>query len=76
MIALQGVYDNGNLSIKGYVPVKKANVLVIFPSEEFHESASPEDLVLFESLSGSISSNLDVKTELMEARDEKYTRAD
>lgn len=76
MIALQGVYDNGNLSIKGYPPAKKANVLVIFPDERPVNVAKTEDLALFEALSGSISADIDERAELLEALDEKHARVD
>jgi hypothetical protein len=76
MIALQGVYDNGNLSIKGYVPAKKANVLVIFPDEKPVKTVTSEDLALFEALSGSISADINERAELLEALDERYARID
>ena len=33
MIALQGTYDNGTLSLDDPAPVSKAKVLVIFPNK-------------------------------------------
>ena len=37
MIAVEGIYDNGKLSLEKLAPVNKAKVLVIFPDKEKQE---------------------------------------
>ena len=42
MIALQGTYDNGTISLDFPAPVPKAKVLVIFPNEAVQKSSDDE----------------------------------
>lgn len=42
MIALQGTYDNGTISLDFPAPVSKAKVLVIFPNETGRETQQDE----------------------------------
>ena len=78
MIAVQGIYDNGQLQLEEAAPMKKASVIVIFPEGRPAERQISEDSArkLFDDFSGSISRDINEKAELMAARDEKYAGVD
>ena len=37
MVAVQGLYENGRIELSEDAPMKKANVIVIFPEEQATE---------------------------------------
>lgn len=80
MLAVKGIYHDGQVILKGKLPVKSAEVIVIFPDNE--EVAKPIELSaerkkeLFEEFSGSIDRIIDVKTEKLEALDRRYEDID
>lgn len=80
MLAVKGLYHNGQVILKEKFPMKTAEVIVVFPDVE--EDAKKAELTiekkreLFEEFSGSVSRVIDIKAEKMEALDEKYKSID
>lgn len=80
MLAVKGIYSNGHITLENRVPVKSAEVIVVFP--DMDERNKEMDLTvknrrkLFEEFSGSVDRIIDEKAEKMEAVDEKYESAD
>lgn len=66
MIAIQGLYDNGKIHLAEDAPMEKAKVIVIFPDEKPPKEASMSKKMardLFDEFTGSITREIDVKTE-------------
>ena len=78
MIAIKGVYDNGWIQLTEKAPAEKASVIVIFPQDRSAENHVSERMArkLFDDFTGSISRDIDERSELMAARDEKYACSD
>lgn len=80
MLAVKGIYNNGYITLEDRLPVRSAEVIVVFP--DMDERNGEEDLTvkdrrkLFEEFSGSVDRIIDEKAEKMEAADEKYKGAD
>lgn len=78
MLAVKGRYSNGYITLENRIPVKSAEVIVVFPDmdERDHEMDLKNRRKLFEEFSGSVNRIIDEKAEKMEAVDEKYESAD
>ena len=78
MVAVQGIYENGQIQLKEAAPMERANVIVIFPENHLIKSdqADLASRKLFEEFTGSISRIIDEKEELEAARNEKYADID
>lgn len=76
MFAVRGLYSNGQVILKGELPLKPAEVIVVFPDIEDEveeaEVSVEKKREIFEEFSGSVSRLIDVKAEKMEALDKKY----
>lgn len=75
MIALQGKYDNGIIKLANQAPVKKADVIVIFPDVEKDaekELSNEKARSIFDKYTGIIKREIDEKAERLEAIKEKY----
>lgn len=75
MIAVQGLYENGKIQLTEDAPMEKANVIVIFPEgEAIKRTHMPKKIAkdLFEEFTGSITREIDEKSERLGALDEKY----
>lgn len=78
MVAVQGIYENGQIQLKEAAPMEKANVIVIFPENHVAKNEQSDQMSrkLFEEFTGSISRIIDEKKELETARNEKYASID
>ncbi len=80
MLAVKGLYHNGQVTLKGKFPMKSAEVIVVFPDMEEEvertELTTEKKRELFEEFSGSVSRVIDIKAEKMEALDKKYESID
>lgn len=78
MLAVKGRYSNGYITLKDRIPVKSAEVIVVFPDmdEQDKEMDLKNRRKLFEEFSGSVDRIIDERAEKMEAVDEKYESAD
>ena len=78
MVAVQGVYENGQIQLAEAAPMERANVIVIFPENHIVKNEQSDQISrkLFEEFTGSISRIIDEKEELEAARNEKYTNID
>ena len=78
MVAVQGVYENGQIQLEEAAPMERANVIVIFPENHIvkNEQSDQMSRKLFEEFTGSISRIIDEKEELEAARNEKYANID
>lgn len=78
MLAVKGIYSNGHITLENRIPVKSAEVIVVFPDmdEQDKEMDLKNRRKLFEEFSGSVDRTIDEKAEKMEAVDEKYESAD
>lgn len=80
MLAVKGIYSNGQITLESRLPVKSAEVIVVFP--DMDERNKELDLTvnerrkLFEEFSGSVDRIIDEKAEKMRAVDEKYEGVD
>lgn len=80
MLAVKGIYNDGQIILKGKLPVKSAEVIVVFPDND--EIDGQIDLSvdkkrkLFEEFSGSVARTIDVRAEKMEELDRKYESVD
>lgn len=76
MLAVKGLYNDGQIVLKRKIPIKTAEVIVIFPdSEDASEKmtlSADNKRNLFEEFSGSVDRMIDVKAEKMEALDRRY----
>lgn len=57
MVAIQGIYENGQIELKEAAPMEKAYVIVIFPENPIMKNELSDQLFckLFEEFTGSIS---------------------
>ena len=78
MVAVQGVYENGQIQLAEAAPMERANVIVIFPENHIvkNEQSAQMSRKLFEEFTGSIDRIIDEKEELEAARNEKYANID
>lgn|GEM_PF-1009691 len=79
MIALQGEYENGILTLTSQAPANKAKVIVIFQDIEKeinNELSTDEAINIFNKYTGCIKRVIDEKAERLEAIDEKYESID
>lgn len=78
MLAVKGRYSNGHITLENRIPVKSAEVIVVFPDmdEQDKEMDLKNRRKLFEEFSGSVDRIIDERAEKMEAVDEKYESAD
>ena len=78
MVAVQGVYENGQIQLAEAAPMERANVIVIFPENHIvkNEPSDQMSRKLFEEFTGSIDRIIDEKEELEAARNEKYANID
>lgn len=80
MLAVKGIYNDGQVFLKNKLSIKSAEVIVVFPDSEEHKENEglTEDVKrqLFEEFSGSIDRIIDIKAEKIEALDERYESAD
>ena len=78
MVAVQGLYENGRIELSEDAPMKKANVIVIFPEEQATEGLiiGKSAKELFEEFTGCISREIDEKAERIGALVEKYANFD
>lgn len=76
MLAVKGIYHDGQVILKNKLPIKSAEVIVVFPdNEEQNEEMKLSEKVkreLFEEFSGSSDRIIDIQAEKMEALEEKY----
>lgn len=76
MLAVKGLYQNGQVTLKERFPIESAEVIVVFPdTEEDTEKAGLSEekkWELFEEFSGSVGRTIDAKAEKMEVLDKKY----
>ncbi len=79
MLAVQGIYENGQIKLLGEQPKGNAEVLVIFNvSKEVDVDVTNNDMAtrrLFDEFTGCINRKIDEKAERLEALDEKYASA-
>ena len=79
MLAVQGIYENGQIKLLGEQPKGNAEVLVIFNvSKEDDVDVTNNDMAtrrLFDEFTGCINRKIDEKAERLEALDEKYASA-
>ena len=65
MLAVKGLYHNGQVTLKGKFPMKSAEVIVVFPDIEEDvertELTTEKKRELFEEFSGSVSRVIDIK---------------
>lgn len=80
MLAVKGIYNDGQVFLKNKLSIKSAEVIVVFPDSDEHkedmELTEEAKRELFEEFSGSIDRIIDLKAEKMEALDERYESAD
>ena len=80
MLAVKGIYRDGQVILEGRFPVKSAEVIVVFPDQEDvagqMELSAERKLELFEEFSGSVDRIIDEKAEKMEALDRRYESID
>ena len=80
MLAVKGIYQDGQVTLKGRFPVKSAEVIVVFPDQEDIggqiELSAERKQELFEEFSGSVDRIIDEKAEKMEALDRRYESID
>ncbi len=80
MLVVKGIYNDGQVFLKNKLPVKSAEVIVVFPdSDEQKEDIGLSEKAkreLFEEFSGSINRVIDIKAEKMEVLDERNESAD
>jgi len=75
MLAVQGVYEAGRITLKNTVPMKRANVLVIFPVESSSSDVEVTRAEAFERLKKykrGGNNNIDYEAERDEYLHEKY----
>ena len=79
MLAVQGLYENGQIKLLGEQPKGNAEVIVIFnASREDDTDVTDNDMTtrkLFNEFTGCINRKIDEKAERLEALDEKYASA-
>ena len=77
MLAVQGVYENGQVRLIGEKPKGNGEVLVIFnvPQENDIEESNEDIKRKFDKYTGCIHRKIDDKAERLEAFDEKYAAA-
>lgn len=77
MLAVKGIYNNGEITIKEKLSIQNttSEVIIIFPDEVNYvpNELSPKNRrKLFEEFSGSINRNIDIKEEKTESLENKY----
>lgn len=76
MLAVKGIYDNGKVILEDAPLIEMSEVVVVFPDNELEKSADESALerkrALFDEFSGSVNRIIDLKSERIEALDEKY----
>ncbi len=80
MLAVKGIYRDGQVILKERFPVKSAEVIVVFPDQEDvtgqMKLSVERKRELFEEFSGSVDRIIDGKAEKMEALDRRYESID
>lgn len=80
MLAVKGIYRDGQVILKERFPVKSAEVIVVFPDQEDvtgqMKLSVERKRELFEEFSGSVDRIIDEKAEKMEALDRRYESID
>lgn len=80
MLAVKGIYHDGQVILKNKLPIKSAEVIVVFPdNEEQKKETKLSEKVkreLFEEFSGSVDRIIDIQAEKMDALKEKYESVD
>lgn len=78
MLAVKGIYSDGKVLVNRKLPVKTAEVIVVFPdvNEERADLSTKARKELFQEFSGSIDRVIDAKAEKAEALDERYEGTD
>lgn len=75
MLAVKGLYQNGQVTLKERFPIESAEVIVVFPDteEDIERTGLSEEKKreLFEVFSGGVGRTIDAKAEKMEILDEK-----
>lgn len=75
MQAIQGLYNNGTVRLNQQAPVKQGKIIVIFTDAEpepADKMSRKEALHIFHKYAGSLTRDVNIKAELMEALDERY----
>lgn len=73
MLAVKAIYSNGHITLENRIPVKSAEVIVVFPDmdEQDKEMDLKNRRKLFEEFSGSVDRIIDERAEKMEAVSEE-----
>jgi len=74
MRAIQGVYDNGRVTLDRQAPIKKGKIIILFPEEEIekHTMSDDEAMRIFTKFTGSIERDIDIEKERDEHYNEKF----
>ncbi len=80
MLAVKGIYRDGQVTLENKLPIKSAEVIVVFPDTDGQNEGADLSVKarrkLFEEFSGSVNRIIDEKAEKAEAVDERYKGVD
>lgn len=80
VLAVKGLYENGKVILEDQPPIEMSEVVVVFSDNDLgkrEDSLTPDKKkALFEEFSGSVNRMIDLKTERLEALDERYESID